>query len=168
MRSRLVFCPQDARLANLPEGAPEPSDGVRLVELDPGGEGDMQTRMDQIDWAWAYQRYQEAVYAAGEGLEAQPHELTGTQVLDVRRSGVFEQAPSLIQGARWCDPALVDAWGPEWVARGPVVVYCVHGHEVSRATALRLRALGVPARFLAGGIEAWTGAGRPVSPRSPG
>jgi Fe-Mn family superoxide dismutase len=43
-----------------------------------------------------------------------------------------------------------------------VVVYCVHGHEVSRATALRLRSAGVNARYLRGGIDGWRTAGRPL------
>jgi Fe-Mn family superoxide dismutase len=42
---------------------------------------------------------------------------------------------------------------------GPVVVYCVHGHEVSRSIALALNARGIPARYLVGGIEAWREAG---------
>ena len=46
-----------------------------------------------------------------------------------------------------------------------VVVYCVYGHEVGRATALRLRAQGVKARFLRGGIDAWQAAGRPLDPK---
>jgi len=45
------------------------------------------------------------------------------------------------------------------------VVYCVYGHEVGRATALRLRAQGVNARFLRGGIDAWQAAGRPIDPK---
>jgi len=46
-----------------------------------------------------------------------------------------------------------------------VVVYCVYGHEVGRATALRLRAAGFKARFLRGGIASWQQAGRPVQPK---
>ena len=41
-------------------------------------------------------------------------------------------------------------------------MYCVYGHEVGRRTAMRLRALGVDARFLEGGIDAWQCAGRPL------
>jgi superoxide dismutase, Fe-Mn family len=43
-----------------------------------------------------------------------------------------------------------------------VIVYCIYGHEVGRATALRLRSAGVNARFLEGGIDAWQSAGRAV------
>ena len=46
-----------------------------------------------------------------------------------------------------------------------IVVYCVYGHEVGRATALRLRAQGVNARFLRGGIDAWQAGGRAVDPK---
>jgi Fe-Mn family superoxide dismutase len=31
----------------------------------------------------------------------------------------------------------------------------VYGHEVGRATALRLRAAGIDAHFLRGGIDGW-------------
>jgi len=41
-------------------------------------------------------------------------------------------------------------------------VYCVYGHEVGRVTAMRLRALGVSARFLEGGIDGWQAAGLPT------
>ena len=44
----------------------------------------------------------------------------------------------------------------------PVIVYCVHGHEVSRSVALQLRAAGLDARFLRDGIEGWQAAGRPL------
>jgi Fe-Mn family superoxide dismutase len=46
-----------------------------------------------------------------------------------------------------------------------VVVYCVYGHEVGRATAMRLRARGLDARFLRGGIDGWKTAGRPLAPK---
>jgi Fe-Mn family superoxide dismutase len=63
--------------------------------------------------------------------------------------------------SRWRDPAQVAQWSAERGDR-PVIVYCVYGHEVGRATALRLRAAGVDARFLRGGIDGWQAAGRPV------
>ena len=40
-----------------------------------------------------------------------------------------------------------------------MVVYCVHGHNVSQGAAAALRARGVYARVLAGGIEGWRDAG---------
>jgi Fe-Mn family superoxide dismutase len=46
-----------------------------------------------------------------------------------------------------------------------VIVYCVYGHEVGRATALRLRAAGLKARYLRGGIDGWQTAGRALNPK---
>ena len=118
--------------------------------------------MDNIDWAAVYRRYQLAVTAASEPFGASLEELGDAQLLDVRRAGVYQQAGTMIPGARWCDPAAVGRWADELQAGRDLVVYCVHGHEVSRATALRLRAAGLPARFLRGGIDGWRAAGRPL------
>ena len=76
-------------------------------------------------------------------------------LIDVRRAAVFEQATSRITGALWQDPATVDTWGATLRGSDTVVVYCVHGHEVSRNCANSLRATGIAARFLEGGIAAW-------------
>lgn len=118
--------------------------------------------MGHIDWNSVYERYQAAVHAASEPLATDADGLQGAVVLDVRRHGVFTQAASMIPGARWCDPALVGAWANELPVDAPLVVYCVYGHEVGRATALRLRAAGRDARFLRGGIDGWAAAGRTV------
>ena len=118
--------------------------------------------MDNLDWAPAYERYQHAVHAASEPFAATQDDVGTAMLLDVRRAGVYEQAAALIPGARWCDPAAVADWAGELPAEREVIVYCVYGHEVCRATALRLRAAGVSARYLAGGIDAWQKAGRPL------
>jgi Fe-Mn family superoxide dismutase len=123
--------------------------------------------MALIDWGKVYERYQAAVHAASEGLAA---ELDGLDlgrhvVVDVRRAGPFEQASTLLPGARWRDPASVADWAAELPAEAEVLVYCIYGHEVGRSTALKLRAQGVNARFLPGGIDAWTTAGKPVQPK---
>jgi Fe-Mn family superoxide dismutase len=122
--------------------------------------------MDNIDWAAVYARYQSAVHGASEGFAASLDEAAGALLVDVRRAGVFEQAGALIAGARWRDPALVAQWAHELPADREVVVYCVYGHEVGRATALRLRAAGVPARFLLGGIDRWAAAGRALQAKA--
>jgi Fe-Mn family superoxide dismutase len=118
--------------------------------------------MDNLDWASVYERYQRAVDGASQPFEATQEQIGDAVLLDVRRSGVYEQAPALIPGARWCDPAAVADWARELPADREVVVYCVYGHEVGRATALRLRAAGLKARYLQGGIDAWQAAGRPL------
>jgi Fe-Mn family superoxide dismutase len=100
--------------------------------------------------------------AHSDPFSANPDELGDALVLDVRRAAVFDQARTMIPGARWQDPATVAAWCAELPAGHDVVVYCVHGHEVSRSTAMQLRAAGLRARFLRGGIEGWQAAGLPL------
>ena len=49
-----------------------------------------------------------------------------------------------------------------------MVVYCVYGHEVGRSTAMRLRAAGLKARYLEGGINGWKAAGLPLADKAAG
>jgi superoxide dismutase, Fe-Mn family len=121
--------------------------------------------MANIDWAQVYERYQLAVHGASEPFGAGQDDLSNAQVFDVRRAGMFETAEALIPGARWHDPATVDAWARDVPKDKEIVIYCLYGHEVGRATALRLRAQGVKARFLRGGIDGWKAAGRPLDPK---
>ena len=118
--------------------------------------------MGNIDWAAVYARYQNAVHAASEPFGASQDQIGGALVFDVRRAGVFEQARTMIPGARWCDPATVSSWSVELPADRELVVYCVYGHEVGRATAMRLQAAGLNARYLRGGIDGWQAAGQPL------
>jgi Fe-Mn family superoxide dismutase len=122
----------------------------------------VETFMGHIHWARVYQRYQAAVHAASESFAASHDDVSGALLLDVRRAGVFDLAATMIPGARWCDPAALASWAAELPSGSEVVVYCVYGHEVGRATAMRLRAAGVKARYLQGGIDGWQAAGRPV------
>ena len=122
--------------------------------------------MTNIDRAQVYERYQVAVHGASEPFGAGPDELADAEVLDVRRAGMFEKEDALIPGASWRDPAAVDAWAPDVPRDKEIVVYCVYDHEVGRATALRLRAQGLDARFLRGGIDGWQAAGRRVEPKA--
>ena len=80
-------------------------------------------------------------------------------VIDVRREAVFKTAPDLIAGAVRQDPATIGEWAGKIRNNALVVVYCVHGHEVSQNAAKVLRERGLNAKFLEGGIEAWRAAG---------
>jgi Fe-Mn family superoxide dismutase len=122
--------------------------------------------MENIHWAHVYERYQQAVHAASEPFGATQDEVDGSTLLDVRRAGVFEQATAMIPGARWFDPAAVDRWAAELPAGRALIVYCVYGHEVGRSTAMRLRAAGLDARYLRGGIDGWQAAGRPLEAKA--
>jgi rhodanese-related sulfurtransferase len=73
-------------------------------------------------------------------------------VIDVRKPPAFLAATDMIRGSLRRDPAAVESWRRTLPAATPVVVYCVHGHEVSQGVA---KALG--ARYLEGGIEHWDG-----------
>jgi rhodanese-related sulfurtransferase len=84
-------------------------------------------------------------------------------VIDVRKAERFREAPDLIRGALRRDPLRVADWAKTLPGEADVVVYCVHGHEVSRQAA---KALG--ARFLDGGIEAWRAAGGELSAKPKG
>lgn len=105
---------------------------------------------------------------SGEPPGAGPDEIVGARLIDVRRPAVFEQALTTIPGACWRDPSTVDTWCAEWPPGCELVVYCVHGHQVSQGTATRLRALGLNARYLRGGIEGWQAAGRPLADKPAG
>jgi len=83
-------------------------------------------------------------------------------LVDVRRAPTFDTASHLIAGATWRDPATVAEWAKFMPSHREVVVYCVHGHEISRNTAAALQAAGIAARYLEGGIEGWQAAGGPL------
>lgn len=156
----LVYLPREGRLKhlNVADGAGVPDGGVPLFVLD--RQTSAVADLDRIDWAGVYARYQAAVHAASEAFGAAHDDVPGALLIDVRRAGVFAQATQMAAGARWRDPAAVAQWAADLPRDRPVVVYCVYGHEVGRATALRLRAAGVDARYLHGGLDGWQAAGR--------
>ena len=84
-------------------------------------------------------------------------------IIDVRRRPRYLEAPDRIAGALRRDPEAVADWQPRLPAAPEVIVYCVHGHEVSQSVA---RLIG--ARFLEGGIEAWRAAGGPLEDKPVG
>jgi rhodanese-related sulfurtransferase len=70
-------------------------------------------------------------------------------VIDVRRNARFLESPYFLKGALRRDPERLEEW-KRALPNADIVVYCVHGHEVSQNAA---KALG--ARYLEGGIEHW-------------
>lgn len=70
----------------------------------------------------------------------------------------------MIAGALRRDPAAVGDWLRALPKSRAVVVYCVHGHEVSQNAAKALGEAGFNAHFLEGGIEeGWIGNGGTVA-----
>ncbi|KQN98356.1 superoxide dismutase [Pseudomonas aeruginosa] len=116
--------------------------------------------MQNIRWDAVMRRFGAALEADARPWAADPAEVRGgAQIVDVRRAANYAQSADRIAGAVWRDPVALEAWSRELDSTRPVLVYCVHGHEVSRAAALALRARGLDARFIAGGIEACRAAG---------
>ena len=87
---------------------------------------------------------------SAEKLKQSLRSATPPLVIDVRRRERFLDSPYLIKGALRRDPERVQEWKQTLPRASEVVVYCVHGHEVSQNAA---KALG--ARYLEGGIEHW-------------
>ena len=84
-------------------------------------------------------------------------------VIDVRRDDRFRESPYLLKGALRRDPTRMAEWSSSLPRAASVVVYCVHGHEVSQGVA---KALG--ARYLEGGIEGWKEGGGALSAKPAG
>lgn len=89
---------------------------------------------------------------------------TPPALVDVRKPPARQASGLMIAGSVRCLHDQVDYWGPKMT--GAVVVYCVHGREVSQGVCTALRAIGVDAAYLEGGIEGWRLAGLPVVPIS--
>jgi Fe-Mn family superoxide dismutase len=160
-RLLLSFVTSEGRLVHqaVADGTEAPAASVPVLAVDLPAAASAQ---DTIAWPEVYERYQHAVHNSSDSLAADPQQLDQALVLDVRRAAPFQQAKSMLPGAQWHDPAQVDAWAASLPRDREVVVYCVYGHEVGRSTAMRLRAAGVNARFLPGGIDAWAQSGRPL------
>jgi thiosulfate sulfurtransferase len=80
-------------------------------------------------------------------------------LLDVRRATARNQSGQQIPGALWRDPALWLDWKDEIAARGPVVLYCAHGKEISQALTTALQVMGAQVSCLEGGFAVWTASG---------
>jgi rhodanese-related sulfurtransferase len=89
-------------------------------------------------------------------------------VIDVRKPEAFRAEPTTIPGAIWRDPFALADWSGELPGGRSVVVYCVHGHEVSRSAQDALRRQGFEVDLLAGGLEGWKAAGGRIVPASQG
>jgi Fe-Mn family superoxide dismutase len=122
--------------------------------------------MKNLRWDGIYKRYGAAVAADAVAWSTDVATVSSgsgaARILDVRRPDHRAQTTDTMAGAQWRDPAQVDAWAAELDPSQPVVICCVHGLDVGRSTAMALRARGIDARYLAGGIEGWRAAGLPM------
>src|SRR5262245_8804386 len=83
-------------------------------------------------------------------------------VVDVRRPADFAKSNELIISAVHRDPDEVERWRKDLPSGRQAVVHCVHGHQVSQGAAAALRAAGIDASYLQGGIVAWTAEALPT------
>jgi rhodanese-related sulfurtransferase len=104
-----------------------------------------------------------------DGTSVSPHQLyarLGTAaapvLLDVRGEDAFRADDDMIIGAVRRLPESLASWRHALPRHRDVVVYCVHGHEISQGVASALRDAGVKAACLEGGIADWKAAGLPT------
>jgi rhodanese-related sulfurtransferase len=80
-------------------------------------------------------------------------------IIDVRRREPFDESDRVIAGAVWRPHREAAIWGRTLPTDRDILVYCVHGHEKSESACAELRALGLRAKALAGGFDAFVAAG---------
>jgi rhodanese-related sulfurtransferase len=83
-------------------------------------------------------------------------------LIDVRREEIFKAANDMIAGAIRRSPDAIEQWQSDLPDRRLVVVYCVHGAQVSQGVCLALVNKGVGVSYLAGGIAAWADQKLPI------
>lgn len=86
-------------------------------------------------------------------------------LIDVRRKSDVTADPALIPGAVWRDPESVSSWAGTVSPEQEVVIYCVRGGSVSKATLETLRTAGLNATYVEGGLAAWKDNGGGLAPR---
>jgi len=89
------------------------------------------------------------------------------QVLDARPRHHISRTVDLMDGAVWRDPDRVETWVGELSPDRPVAVYCAYGFHVGCNVTKALRARGLDARYVRGGLSAWYAAGGARAMRTP-
>ena len=87
-------------------------------------------------------------------------------ILDVRKAPAFDADDHMLPGAVRAAPEAIAAWPAPTHAKA-LVVYCVHGHEVSQQAAAALAGRGFHANWLEGGIALWQEMGMPMLQKMP-
>ncbi|HYL27031.1 MAG TPA: rhodanese-like domain-containing protein [Candidatus Nitrosotalea sp.] len=76
-------------------------------------------------------------------------------LIDIRREADLEADGTMVPGAMRGNPESLDTWAQSLPAQQPVIVYCARGGSVSKSVTAELRARGVDANYVEGGIAAW-------------
>jgi len=83
-------------------------------------------------------------------------------LVDVRPAAAFDGDDRMLVGAVRRAPDAIEEWGRRLAAGRELVLYGLDGGEPSRGGAERLRAAGIAAAHLAGGIAGWAELGFPT------
>lgn len=87
-------------------------------------------------------------------------------LIDVRRRDAFRGATDMAAGALRREPDSVSRWAKSLPRASMIVVYCVHGHQVSQGVAQALSDEGLRACYLQGGLEeGWKSEGGALDPK---
>ncbi len=86
-------------------------------------------------------------------------------IFDVRKHPAYLESDIVIATASWRDPQTVHHWQEGFRTQDDVVVYCIHGHQMSQSVAALLREAGLAAHYLIGGIDGYVEAGGPTVAR---
>ncbi|MBB5547606.1 rhodanese family chromate resistance protein ChrE [Paraburkholderia fungorum] len=84
------------------------------------------------------------------------------QIIDVRPQPAFALSDRMIANAIRRNPEDIGRWMTELDVTRAVVVYCVHGHQVSQGCASQLQDAGFRAAYLEAGFEHWASEGHAV------
>jgi len=76
-------------------------------------------------------------------------------ILDVRRAEDKQADPTHVPGSSWRDPSKISEWIEDLPPHAEVVLYCRQGRSISNSVLDALRARGVNACFIEGGLNAW-------------
>jgi len=85
-------------------------------------------------------------------------------VIDVRSNEAFAVWRQMLPRAIRREPGELAAWASEIEIGRLIVVYCVHGREISQGVASALRERGFLAQHLTEGIQGWLDRGFPLLP----
>jgi rhodanese-related sulfurtransferase len=91
--------------------------------------------------------------------EALKDAVAHAHLIDVRRKADRDASGEQLPGATWHDPEQLAAWAAGLPRDKPIVLNCVRGGSVSNSVVDALRAKGLDACFIEGGIEGWKAAG---------
>jgi Fe-Mn family superoxide dismutase len=102
---------------------------------------------------------------AVEELQALLNRGERVAVVDARLAEDFEAAKDVLPSSRYIDPLRIGAAADSLPRDVPVAVYCVYGFQVSQDAVTALRARGIDARVVSGGIAAWRALGGKTGPK---